>query len=48
MKKQFDNLLQKSPVIAILRGITNKEVTSVCDILYDSGIRILEIPLNSL
>lgn len=47
MKKQFDNLLQKSPVIAILRGITNKEVTSVCDILYNSGIRILEIPLNS-
>lgn len=47
MKEQFENFMAQCPVVAILRGITNSEVTVVCDALYDAGIRILEIPLNS-
>jgi 2-dehydro-3-deoxyphosphogalactonate aldolase len=47
MKEQFENFMAQCPVVAILRGITNSEVSAVCDALYDAGIRILEIPLNS-
>jgi len=49
MKKhpQFQQFLQECPVIAILRGITPAEIPMVCDILYQAGIRLLEIPLNS-
>ena len=47
MKQRFEALLAECPVVAILRGITPGEVCAVCDVLYRSGIRILEIPLNS-
>lgn len=47
MKERFDKLLEESPIIAILRGITNGEVIDVCQTLYDNGIRVMEIPLNS-
>ena len=47
MKEQFEKLMSECPAIAILRGITDEEVISVCDVLYEAGIRILEIPLNS-
>lgn len=35
------------PVVAILRGITPNEMLDVCEVLYQSGIRVLEVPLNS-
>ena len=47
MKKLFETFLAQCPAVAILRGITNAEVPAVCDVLYDAGIRLLEIPLNS-
>lgn len=47
MKERFDNLLKDSPIIAILRGITPGEVIDVCNTLYNNGIRVMEIPLNS-
>lgn len=47
MKERFDELKKINGVIAILRGVTPDEVTSVCDALYDGGVRLLEIPLNS-
>ena len=47
MKKRFETLLEACPLVAILRGITPDEVTAVCDVLFDSGIKLLEIPLNS-
>lgn len=47
MKQQFESLLQECPIIAILRGITPEEVPAVCDVLFEAGIKILEIPLNS-
>lgn len=47
MKERFEKLLKDCPVIAILRGITPPEVPAVCDALFQAGIRVLEIPLNS-
>ena len=47
MKAQFEKFMDECPTVAILRGITNDEVTAVCDALYEAGIRLLEIPLNS-
>ena len=47
MKAQFEKFMSECPAVAILRGITNDEVISVCDTLYEAGIRLLEIPLNS-
>ena len=47
MKEQFEKFMAECPAVAILRGITNDEVVSVCDALYEAGIRLLEIPLNS-
>ncbi|NLZ63209.1 MAG: 2-dehydro-3-deoxy-6-phosphogalactonate aldolase [Lentisphaerae bacterium] len=43
----FQQFLQECPVVAILRGITPPEVPAVCDALFQGGIRLLEIPLNS-
>ena len=45
--KTFESFMFECPLIAILRGITPPEVESVAEALYDGGIRILEIPLNS-
>ncbi len=35
------------PIIAILRGIKPIEAESISEILMDSGIKIIEVPLNS-
>lgn len=47
MKKAFNEILEECPIIAILRGITTAEIPTVCDALFESGIRLLEVPLNS-
>lgn len=43
----FKEYTIKCPVVAILRGITPDEVPAVCDALFEAGILLLEIPLNS-
>ena len=43
----FEKYSSMCPVVAILRGITPDEMISVCDVLFESGIRVLEVPLNS-
>ncbi len=43
----FAEKLQECPLIAILRGITPAEIEPVCEVLYEAGFRMLEIPLNS-
>lgn len=47
MPVDIKELLQQMPVIAILRGIHPDEVLEVGRALCDSGIRIIEVPLNS-
>ena len=43
----FEKYSKECPVVAILRGITPPEMLQVCEVLYDAGIRLLEVPLNS-
>ena len=43
----FDDLFAQCPLVAILRGITPDEAEAVGDALYQGGIRIIEVPLNS-
>ncbi len=35
------------PLVAIIRGVTTDEAEAVGDALYEAGIRIIEVPLNS-
>jgi len=39
--------LEKSPLIAILRGVRPTEAESICAALEEVGISIVEVPLNS-
>jgi 2-dehydro-3-deoxyphosphogalactonate aldolase len=34
------------PLVAILRGLTEAEAPAVAGVLFDSGLRLLEVPLN--
>jgi 2-dehydro-3-deoxyphosphogalactonate aldolase len=34
-------------LVAILRGVTPEKVVAIADVLYDAGIRKIEVPLNS-
>src|SRR3954467_8105630 len=39
--------LDQCPLIAIIRGVTPDEAEAIGDALFDAGIRIIEVPLNS-
>jgi 2-dehydro-3-deoxyphosphogalactonate aldolase len=43
----FDEALEKCAIIAILRGVTPDEATGVGEALFQAGIRVVEVPLNS-
>lgn len=47
MKQRFEAFMKECPAVAILRGITPEETPEVCDVLFNAGIKLLEIPLNS-
>tara|TARA_B100000767_G_C19680237_1_gene499250 strand:+ start:549 stop:1178 length:630 start_codon:yes stop_codon:yes gene_type:complete len=47
MIDKFNIFKNRRPLIAILRGITPLEAESVSDVLIESGINIIEVPLNS-
>jgi 2-dehydro-3-deoxyphosphogalactonate aldolase len=40
-------LLDAMPLVAILRGLTPAEAPAIGDALFDAGIRVMEVPLNS-
>src|SRR3569833_2328682 len=42
-----ERFLDDLPVVAILRGVLPDNVVAVGEVLYDIGIRAIEIPLNS-
>ena len=44
---KLNEALEACGIIAILRGVTPAEVIGVAKTLYDAGIRIVEVPLNS-
>jgi len=39
--------LDQCPLIAILRGVSPDEVEAIGEALFEAGIRIIEVPLNS-
>ena len=39
--------LGECPLIAIIRGVAPDEAEAIGDAIYESGIRIIEVPLNS-
>ena len=43
----FEQHLAECGLIAILRGITPVEAVEVGGVLFDAGIRVVEVPLNS-
>jgi 2-dehydro-3-deoxyphosphogalactonate aldolase len=47
MNKILTRFLDPIPIVAILRGITPDKSTEVVDCLFDAGIQIVEVPLNS-
>ena len=43
----FDRTFAQCPLIAILRGVNPDECEAIGDALFEGGIRIIEVPLNS-
>jgi 2-dehydro-3-deoxyphosphogalactonate aldolase len=39
--------LRRCPIVAILRGVTPREIDAVGDALVDAGVTVIEVPLNS-
>ena len=45
--ERFRTAFDALPLIAILRGITPPEARTIGQALYDAGLRLIEVPLNS-
>jgi 2-dehydro-3-deoxyphosphogalactonate aldolase len=43
----FDEALDQSGVVAIIRGVKPDEVLAIGEALHGAGVRIVEVPLNS-
>lgn len=46
-KEELKRRLNECPLIAIIRGVTPGEAEAVGAAIYEAGIRIIEVPLNS-
>lgn len=46
-RDHFDRCFATCPLVAIIRGVTPDEVEAIGAAIYDAGIRIIEVPLNS-
>jgi 2-dehydro-3-deoxyphosphogalactonate aldolase len=46
-KELFQRYLGECPLVAIIRGVTPDEAEAIGEAIYEGGIRIIEVPLNS-
>jgi 2-dehydro-3-deoxyphosphogalactonate aldolase len=46
-KELLDRYLDECPLIAIIRGVKPDEAEAIGEAIYEGGIRIIEVPLNS-
>jgi 2-dehydro-3-deoxyphosphogalactonate aldolase len=46
-KETLETRLRECPLIAIIRGVTPDEAEDIGGALWEAGIRIIEVPLNS-
>lgn len=46
-KELLKHYLDQCPLVAIIRGVTPDEAEAIGDAIYEGGIRIIEVPLNS-
>lgn len=46
-KEELLQRLDQCPLVAIIRGVTPDEVEAIGEAIYQAGIRIIEVPLNS-
>ena len=46
-RNQLKRFLDECPLVAIIRGVTPGEAEAIGEAIYDGGIRIIEVPLNS-
>lgn len=44
---RFRQAIADMPIIAILRGVKPDEVIAVAQAIFDAGVRVIEVPLNS-
>lgn len=44
---RFDRFIAQMPIVAILRGLRTEEAVPTVQALFDAGIRVAEVPLNS-
>jgi 2-dehydro-3-deoxyphosphogalactonate aldolase len=47
LPNRFAAAIAAMPIVAILRGVTPDEVVSVAQAIFDAGVRVIEVPLNS-
>jgi 2-dehydro-3-deoxyphosphogalactonate aldolase len=45
--EDFRRYFAECPLVAIIRGVTPADAEAIAAALYESGIRIIEVPLNS-
>jgi 2-dehydro-3-deoxyphosphogalactonate aldolase len=46
-RQVFDSCFSRCPLVAIIRGVTPAEAGDIAQALFDGGIGIIEVPLNS-
>ncbi len=46
-KELLNRYLDECPLVAIIRGVTPADAEAIGDAIYEAGMRIIEVPLNS-
>ena len=46
-KELLHKYLDECPLVAIVRGVTPDEAEAIGQAIYDGGMRIIEVPMNS-